>query len=52
LEEQNEFCIQKIDVMSELDSLVEIFSSLFGKYEFSEHFDNITNSYFTILLII
>jgi hypothetical protein len=38
--------------MSELDSLVQIFSFLFGNYESSEYFGNITNSYFTNLLII
>jgi hypothetical protein len=34
--------------MPELDSLDEIFSFLFGNYEFSEDFGNISNSYLTI----
>jgi hypothetical protein len=52
LEGKNKVHAPEIDNMPELDNLDGISSSLFGNYELSEDLGNVTNSYFTILLII
>jgi hypothetical protein len=52
LREQNKSHTQETNSLSELDNLEGISSLLFGNYESSEDFDNVTNNYFTILFII